>query len=427
MDLFRRPSRGVTEDIAPAAAAGAAAARQAREHEPAPRTPAPTTPVPPAAASRSRSASAGSPSLRQVFGDPSHFDEATTVDEGGPWDPNEKSKGATRRWPWLVGLLVLALAGGGWWLSGRDEEPAVPMAPGTGSASASPSQAAKEEKVPSVLEVPGPGTVESVRKHLQDEGFTCESEGQPGIDSWLCTHYTRNPAMMAYVGGAHGKRVGRVGLNVQDGPGGSNPKALALQEWLASQVVAKDGQQKDLLAAVRKGNEERYAETQQGPVVARGSADGSLVLFVNGWVPDRAAPVYLLPAKPLEQGFKDLGYECGDPGDQVTCTRSEKGFTYTVDYRTEGTEVSYLKVKTASDSGASVVNAAAGEVRAVTGLFQQGKALQKWLDNHEKSTAGATGFQDGMALDWYPGSSQGGAAAVFYLRQSCWTDTVESC
>ena len=35
---------------------------------------------------------------------------------------------------------------------------------------------------------------------------------------------------------------------------------------------------------------------------------------------------------------------------------------------------------------------------------------------------------DGMALDWYPGSAQkGGAASVFYLRESCWTDTVEPC
>lgn len=321
----------------------------------------------------------------------------------------------------VIGAVVLAMALGAYWWAKHDEA----LGP-SGATAASPVGAGGTSTKPGPLQIPGSGTAAGVRKHLEGQGFTCGSEGQPGIDSWLCTHYTRNPAMLAYVGGAKGKRLGRVALNVQDGPGGNNPKALGLQEWLAQQVIPDKAQRQTLLAAVRKGDEQRYAEARQGEVKARGSADGSLVMFVDGWVPDGAQPARLAPAKPLEAGLEGLGYRCGEPGPQVSCTRSAKGFTHTVDYQLVGDEVGYLKVKTQQPAKRPVASQGAAEVKAVTGLFRQAEQLHGWLARHGSSAVGATGFHEGMALDWYPGSAQG-AAAVFYLRQSCWTDTVESC
>ncbi|WP_420176000.1 hypothetical protein [Luteococcus sp. OSA5] len=339
---------------------------------------------------------------------------------------HEERPGKSRRWPLLVVVpLVLALVGGGWWATNRPSQAEAPVAGTSGSPAAASTPSAPSSEG-ATTEAPGKGTVAGVKARLLKEGFTCGSEGQPGIDSWLCTHYTRNPAMLAYVGGAKGKRLGRVALNVQDGPGGNNPKALGLQEWLAQQVIPNKAQRQTLLAAVRKGDEQRYAEARRGEVKARGSADGSLVMFVDGWVPDGAQPAWLSPLKPLEAGLTGLGYRCGEPGPQVSCTRSAKGLTHTVDYQLVGDEVGYLKVKTQQQSGRPVASQAAAEVKAVTGLFRQADQLQGWLARHGSSAVGATGFHEGMALDWYPGSSQG-AGAVFYLRQSCWTDTVESC
>ncbi|GAB2483949.1 hypothetical protein GCM10027030_17750 [Luteococcus sediminum] len=328
---------------------------------------------------------------------------------------------------WLALPLVLALGGGAWYLSQREDTPAQPQTAASPSASVPASASAPPTVSRAPGQVPGPGTVATVKKHLTDEGFTCAEEGQAGMDSWMCTHYTSDPVMMAYVGGAKGSRLGRVALNVQDGKGGKNPKALALQEYLAGQVAADDKQRDALLKAVRAGTEEEYAKTEQGGIVARGSSDGSIVSYVDRWVPDRAMPVSLLPAKPLAAELDKLGYTCKGT-DDVTCERTEKEITHSIDYRVSGMEVTYLKVKSQAGAGATLTDAAPAEVKQVTSLFQQGPKIQQWLAKHTNEKAGATGYQDGMALDWYPGSSQaGGAAAIFYLREACWTDSVESC
>lgn len=334
-----------------------------------------------------------------------------------------------RHWPLLVAApLVLALAGGGWWLgrggSGAQPAPAASASTPASTPTAQPSQANTRGLS---IEAPGRGTVASIKQRLVKEGFRCESEGQPGMDSWVCTHYTKNPAMMAYIGGATGKRLGRVALSVQDGPGGKDPGALGLQEWMASQFIGDQARTKRILAKTRTGTEDKYAETTDGPINARGSSDGSLVLFVEGWVPNRAQSERLLPGKPLDQELKARGYECTD-GAEVKCQRTAADFRYTLDYRVEEMQVTYLKLRTEATGQKPVVGAAAAEVQAVTSLFQQGPKIQTWLGKHRNDAAGATGFQDGLALDWYPGSAQkGGAASVFYLRESCWTDTVEPC
>lgn len=330
-------------------------------------------------------------------------------------------------WLWLAVPLAAGLGLGGWWLAERGgAEPPVAQPTPTTSQSIEPVQPRAPEQ-PSVIEAPGKGTVESVRKQLTAQGFSCESEGKKGMDSWVCTHYTSNPAMTAYLGGAAGHRLGRVSLNVQDGKGGNNPKALKLQTWLTEQFVAGKSQQQQVLAAVRAGNEDEYAQVTEGVVTGRGSADGSIVLFVDGWVPDRVQPEKLLPAVPIGPALTTRGYTCTGKA-EVKCTRKQGGHTFSLDYRPEGMEVSYLKLKTEATAKEPVLKAAADEVQAVTAMFQQGKQIQAWLAVHAKSAAGATGYQHGMALDWYPGSSQvGGASAVFYLRQACWTDTVETC
>lgn len=339
---------------------------------------------------------------------------------------DDAPSGSRKAW-WLALPLVLALGGGAWYLSQREDTPAEPQPAASPSASAPASAAPSPSVSRAPGQVPGPGTVAVVKKHLADEGFTCAEEGQQGMDSWVCTHYTSDPVMMAYVGGAKGSRLGRVALNVQDGKGGKDPKALALQEYLAGQVAADDTQRDALLKAVRAGTEEEYVQTDQKGVVARGSSDGSIVAYVDRWVPDRAMPVSLLPAKPLTAALDELGYRCKG-SDDVRCERSEKGITHSIDYRVSGMEVTYLKVKSQAGPGASVTEAATNEVKQVTSLFQQGPSMQQWLQQHANEKAGATGYQDGMALDWYPGSSQaGGSAAIFYLREACWTDSVESC
>lgn len=328
-------------------------------------------------------------------------------------------------WLWLTVPLVAGLAAGGWWLANRSEGP-IPVASPSPIVSESAVQPPEPEQ-PTAIEAPGPGTVASVKAQLQADGFSCESEGKKGMDSWVCTHYTSNPAMTAYLGGAAGHRLGRVSLNVQDGKGGNNPKALKLQTWLTEQFVAGKSQQQQVLAAVRAGNEDEYAQVTEGVVTGRGSADGSIVLFVDGWVPDRVQPEKLLPAVPIGPALTTRGYTCTGKA-EVKCTRKQGGHTFSLDYRPEGMEVSYLKLKTEATAKEPVLKAAADEVQAVTAMFQQGKQIQAWLAVHAKSAAGATGYQHGMALDWYPGSSQvGGASAVFYLRQACWTDTVETC
>ncbi|MEL4357737.1 MULTISPECIES: hypothetical protein [unclassified Luteococcus] len=329
-------------------------------------------------------------------------------------------------WVWLAAPVVLALGLGGWWLAGRsDEEPVAQPTP-TPSQSIEPLQPKAPEQ-PSVIEAPGKGTVDSVKKQLIADGFTCESEAKKRMDSWVCTHYTSNPAMTAYLGGASGHRLGRVSLNVQDGKGGKNPTALAIQGWLAEQFIGDKARTQTVLKAVRAGNEDSYATATNEEVNARGSADGSIVLFVDGWVPDQVQPEKLLQAKPLGQALTQRGYSCTGEA-EVKCTRTADGYRYSLDYRPEGMEVSYLKLRTEATAKQPVLKAAADEVQAVTSLFQQGRQIQTWLAAHQRSAAGATGYQDGLALDWYPGSSQpGGAAAVFYLRQACWTDTVETC
>lgn len=318
----------------------------------------------------------------------------------------------------LAGLLVLALAAGtAWWFLGRGSAPV--------SSSAPASQGPRPTPAAAPIEVPGPGTVEAARAHLVDAGFRCEAEKRPGIDSWLCTHYTAEPTMSAYLGGASGHRLGRASLNVQAVATTPSPQALELQRWLAGQVLGAADAPK-AVEAVRAGTAKGYATTDIGDVHVRGAGDGSIVLFVDGWVPATALPADVLPARPLAPALAARGYTCTGSG-EVHCTRTAQGVEHTVDYTTNGVEVSYLKVRTASSSQ-QVAQAAAGEVKAVTGLFQEGRAIGSWLAAHAGDTAGATGFAGLLALDWYPGASlPGGGTSVFYLRGSCWTDTVETC
>ncbi|MEL4505472.1 hypothetical protein AAEX63_09980 [Luteococcus sp. H138] len=330
-------------------------------------------------------------------------------------------------WLWLAVPLVAGLGLGGWWLAGRGgvEPPVAQPTPTTNQSIEAVQPKAPEQ--PSVIEAPGKGTVDSVRKQLTAQGFTCESEAKKRMDSWVCTHYTSNPAMTAYLGGASGRKLGRASLNVQDGKGGKNPQALKLQAWLAEQFVGDKARTQGVLKAVRAGNEDSYATATSEEVNARGSADGSIVLFVDGWVPDQVQPEKLLQGKPLGQALAKRGYSCTGEA-EVKCTRTADGYKYSLEYRPEGMEVSYLKLRTEATGKQPVLKAAADEVQAVASFFQQGRQIQTWLAAHQRSAAGATGYQDGLALDWYPGSSQpGGAAAVFYLRQACWTDTVETC
>ncbi|GAA1390078.1 hypothetical protein [Luteococcus peritonei] len=323
----------------------------------------------------------------------------------------------------LVPLLALTGAGGWWWQTHRTAPTSVPSPSPASTPSAT---GAAGTPIPSAIEGPGPGTVESVRKHLLGMGFTCEREDQPGMASWTCTHYSQAPTLMAYVGGADGHRLGRVSLNVQDGPGGKDPKALALQQYLAQQFIGDAGQVRQVLGEVRAGNEEKYASTALGPVVTRGSGDGSIVLFVNGWVPDRAVPARLLPATPLDAALAERGYACVG-SDVISCTRTAGGRSYEVGYIPEDLEVSYLKVRVVGPKGEQARAEGAKEVDAVVGLFQQRDEIRRWVRAHQKDT-GATGYQDGFSLDWYPLMAEGGKNfTALYLRQSCWTDTVEAC
>lgn len=328
-----------------------------------------------------------------------------------------------------VVLPLALLAGGGWWYAAHRTEPSA-----TGSSSdARPSASNTAVSLPSrasvapyALEVPGPGTVSGVLAHLQQLGFTCTKEDQPGMDSRLCTHFGSRPAMVAYVGGADGHRLGRLSLNVQDTDPAYRAQAQQLQQWMAGQVVAGRKQRDALLAAVRKGDDAAYARTQAGPVLASGSVDGSIVMFVSNWVPDRAMPAELLPASPLAEAFTKLGYTCTG-SNEVTCTSSQGGQSQEVVYRTDDISVTYLKVKV-QGTKADIAARSSQAVGQVIGLFQQHQLLQSWFDVHKDSQAGATGFQKGYVLDWYPGGSQSGkSTAIFYVRPSCWTDEVATC
>lgn len=326
---------------------------------------------------------------------------------------------------------VLLLGAGGWWWTQRSQ-PDTPSAtasqtPGAQSPSSTPSVTPDAGTIiPSAIEVPGPGTVQGVKAQLTKQGFRCEQESQPGMDAWLCTRYDKEPTMMAFVAGATGQRLGRVALSVQDGPGGKHPQALGLQEYLANQVAKDPAQAKQFLTEVRAGDESQYASTAIGPVVARGSSDGSIVMFVNGWVPSRAQPAHVLPLAQMDTSLSAMGYACSDEV-PVRCTRKEGRFSYEVDYIPADLELSYLKVKVTAAKGTPVKQAGGKEVNRVVGLLQEGEDISTWLARHSSET-GATGYQDGMSLDWYPAMEQpDGEVTIFYLREACWTDSVEVC
>ena len=331
----------------------------------------------------------------------------------------------------LLTLLLLVL--GGWWWSRHDASPTalVSPAPSTStavSASAAPKPAVEPSVTPAAapaapIEVPGPGTVDGVRRHLVALGFSCAQEKRPAMESWLCTRYDKDPAMFAYVGGASGHRLGRVSLNVQSVGGTRSTEALGLQTWIAQQALPATEAAK-VTKALASGTAVRYATATSGPVSARGSGDGSIVLYVDGWLPSTALPADLLPAKPFVPTLTARGYTCS----ASTCTRSSGGLEYTVDYRVKGLGVTHLKVKVTS-SGTPLVTPALSETKSVVKIFQEGPELAAWLDRHAEDRAGATGFADGtLFVDWYPGSSlPGNQSSVFYVRQSCWSDAVESC
>lgn len=345
----------------------------------------------------------------------------------GEWTPPRRRR--TRRLPigLLTALLVSAVALGAVWWWNRGQRPAAPQVtlPPASVASRAASPKGGTPTRP-LATAPGPGTVDGLRAWLTtDQGFTCTDEGVEGIQSFVCTHFQSAPFMVAYVGGNAQGGLGRVSLEVQE------DTLLATSRAVSGHLIGEFGADAATIRRQIDRVESGYTRNQRaGEVHFRGNARGSVVMWVEGWVPDTVVP-RVLTVTNTELAALVEGYSCASTGALSECTKDAEGVEYLLIHEasSQGEGLSRLSLRTRSATEGKARPALQTEARRLLTALPggQGREVLAWMDQHSGKT-GSIEFVGGRLVDYYPASRSGSMeAGALYLYDSCWTDSRLEC
>lgn len=330
----------------------------------------------------------------------------------------------------LIALIVL------WWADRQEATPSTTASSASAHASASteassrasirPTSATRGATTPAALPAaPGTGTLTTVRAQLKSAGFACSDEGQTAIVSLICTRYDKAPAMMVYVGGHPDGSLGRLSLDRQGGAEASQ-EPQKLQQFLINQFVQNAAVRQQIDQSVRKGTGDMYNGDTIGGVSVRGAADGSIVLSVDGWVGSDVETALLHPtSSDLPSALQKLGYACSD----AECTRrGSSGEQLSLRYSSDlSGDLDYLRIRVEATSKKAAQAAIESEQRRVLAMFREGAGVMSWLGK-QTLASGASGFAEGLYVDYYPASKpEANYVAALLVGESCWRDRFESC
>lgn len=279
------------------------------------------------------------------------------------------------------------------------------------------------------VKAPGPGDYDTVIQYLEGQDFTCTEEGTPGIASSICTHFGAAPFMIAYVGAHESGGLGRLSLEVQEEARASTSKAVS--DHLIGQFATPEAA-KDIKASIASAAAPGYTrDSKSGEVRFRGNARGSVVMWMEDWVPDSVEPqVLTVSDTELDEMLSANGYACEASGVTQQCRKSASDVDYLLVHQQEnGKGLSRLSLRTTSAKPGLARPAFQAEAKKILGALPdgQGAAIIDWMGKQDEKSGGM-GFVDGRLVDYYPRSSvQGKEAGSVYIWASCWTGVRTAC
>lgn len=317
-----------------------------------------------------------------------------------------------------VGLALIAAVTTGVLLSRDDNQGSLPTPPST---TASPTPTVK---------APGPGDYDTTMAYLKDEDFTCSDEKSEGIKSSICTHFDTAPFMIAYVGATETGGLGRVSLEVQEEARASTSKAIS--DYLIKQFATTE-QASDITTKIATAAAPGYSkDDKSGDVRYRGNNRGSVVLWIEDWVPADLKPsVVEVTDAERDKIIADNGYKCEASGALQSCNKSVADVSYQLVYEpAEGQDgLSRLSLRASSTKTGIARPAFQEEAKKVFGALPdgQGTLITDWMGKQD-AKAGGMEFVDGKIIDYYPRSTvSGNEAGSIYVWASCWTGTRTQC
>ena len=335
-----------------------------------------------------------------------------------PQPPPKKKSNLTPLIAGGVGLALIAAITTGVLLSRDDTKVDPTVAPST-SASPTPT-----------IKAPGPGNYDDVVTYLTDEDFTCTDEETDGILSSICTHFGVAPYMIAYVGANASGGLGRVSLEVQEEARATDSKAVS--DHLISQFTTSS-QASAIKAKIATAAAPGYTkDDKSGDVRYRGNSRGSIVLWMEDWVPSTVEPkVVSLTQAQLDEIVADNGYKCTPTGARVDCTKTVDGVEYLLAYEEAQGQDGLTRLSIRATSGTAGVARPAFQVEAKKVLGElpdgQGTAITDWMAKQD-TKAGGMEFVDSKIVDYYPSSTVSGKeAGTIYIWASCWTGVRTQC
>ena len=363
----------------------------------------------------------GQPAYGQpAYGQPAGYPPAGTGYQP-PAQPPKKKSNLTPLIAGGVGLALIAAVTTGVLLSRDNGQSVQTTSPSTTEVAPSPTTTVK---------APGPGDYDSILTYLKDEDFSCTDEGTDGIQSSICTHFDTAPFMIAYIGATESGGLGRVSLEVQEEARASASKAIS--NYLIKQFATTE-QAEGITTKIATAAHPGYSkDDKSGDVRYRGNSRGSVVLWVEDWVPADLKPsVIEVTDAERDTIISDNGYKCEASGALQTCNKTVDDILYQLVYEpAEGQDgLSRLSVRASSAKAGLARPAFQEEAKKIFGELPdgQGDLITEWMGKQD-AKAGGMEFVDGKIIDYYPRSSvSGNEAGSIYVWASCWTGTRTQC
>ncbi|MGD7733147.1 hypothetical protein ACQCX5_09300 [Propionibacteriaceae bacterium G57] len=280
------------------------------------------------------------------------------------------------------------------------------------------------------VKAPGEGTYDTAIDYLKANKFTCTEEGTSGIQSTICTHFGAAPYMIAYVGATTSGGLGRVALEVQEDAQATIAKQVS--DELIEQFATTD-QAATIKSRIAAGAAPGYtSDDKLGDVRYRGNKRGSVVMWIEDWVPQDVKPRYF-EVQPADRDkvLTANGYKCTARGTLNSCTKSANNVDYLITFieAPEGNGLARLSVRAVSKEAGVGRPAFQAEAKKVLPELNKetGTAVLTWMGKQDERTGGLE-FVNGQIVDYYPRSTvQGNEAGSVYIWASCWSGTREYC
>lgn len=317
----------------------------------------------------------------------------------------------------VVGLVMLALIAGAIWYATRSSQPA-PIPTTSSGASVVPSVSATPSPAPAKF-APGPGTTSSVRHYLEGLNYQCVDEQTTGIVSYVCL-LRGEPESTIYVAGLPDGHLGRIAASVSDEDDRTH---IAVQKYLLEQFIGDSKRVASTLDLFAKGTLKRYADASIGDLSLAGAPNGSMVAYVDRWLPTSLAN----PKIGFVQGQLTAalhGYSCEPADSGETCTKQVGDLTYSVAFNVQSGDLTMVKLW-ASGPGSE----AAFHTEATRILESLSPDLAKEIAALREKDRDGYAFVGGLMLDYYRNVevASGGKASGVYIRTSCWAGQQSWC